>query len=95
MRGLTNPGKKVVGYGWTGTYRVRSEHKLGWLMPHFVAHNDSSSLTTDQRRVLGIIPNHSFARGDMWRVKITIEPVKDKRGRYIVKRYQARKKATV
>jgi len=82
------PGRKVVGYGWTGTFRGRSKHRLGFLMPHFVSHNDSEPLSVDQKKALGRIANFQFAPADMWRVKITIEAVKDKRGRYIVKRYK-------
>lgn len=60
-------------------------------MPQFVAHKDRSRLTTDQLKVLGKILDRSFAKGDMWRVKITIEPVKDKRGRFVVRRYKPSK----
>jgi hypothetical protein len=87
-----SPGKKVVGYAWTGTYRSRSEHRLGWLMPYSLAHGHSGSLTSDQKKALGRIPSRQFAHADMWRVKITIEAVKDKRGKFIVKRYGKPKK---
>lgn len=81
------PGKKVVGYAWTGTYRGRREHRLGWIMPHYLSHGNSETLTGDQKKALGRIPSHQFSHGDMWRVKITIEAVKDKRGKFIVRRY--------
>lgn len=93
MTGHKSPGKKVVGYAWTGMYRGRGEHRLGWLMPHFLDHNDSQSLTTDQKKALGRINSNQFAKGDMWRVKITIEPVKDKRGRFIVRRVTRKAKS--
>ena len=93
MTGQKRPGKKVVGYGWTGTYRCRSDHRLGWVMPDFIAHGDGEALTTDQLKALGRITNREFALGDMWRVKVTLEPCKDKKGRYIVRRAVKPKKS--
>lgn len=78
--------KKVVGFGWSGRYRGRSHHRLGWLMPQFVSHKYGASLTTEQLKALGVLKSKNFAPSDMWRVKITIEAVKDRRGKYIVRR---------
>ena len=83
---MREPGKKVVGYGWCGCYSGTSEHCLGWLMPKFVSHKQNSNLCTEQRKALGQLPNKDYATSDMWRVKITVEPVKNKRGKYIVRR---------
>lgn len=83
---MREPGKKVVGFGWCGCYEGTSAHCLGWLMPPFVSHKQNASLTSDQLKALGLLPNKQFARSDMWRVRITIEPVKDKRGKYVVRR---------
>lgn len=88
------PGKKVIGYGWCGCYSGTSDHRLGWLMPPFVSHKQSASLTTEQRKALGLLPNKDYATGDMWRVKVTIEPVKDKRGKYIVRRARRARTST-
>ncbi len=84
---MNGPGKKVVGLAWCGVYAMpRSQYKLGWVMPGMVAHHQRENLTSDQRKALGLIPNRQFARSDMYRVRITIEPVKDRRGKYIVRR---------
>ena len=76
--------KGVTGVGWSGTYY--GERQLGWLVSEFVdtyPHN----LNHAQRMALGLDANtRGVAASNMYRVRITITPLKDKRGRYIVKR---------
>jgi hypothetical protein len=84
-----NPGKKVVGYGWCGTYHGSGEHRLGWQLSEYISHKQESPLNENQRKALGLISNRHFADSDMWRVKVTIEPVKNKGGKYIVKRFKS------
>lgn len=92
---MSGPGKKIIGLAWCGVYAMpRSEYKLGWIMPHMVAHHQSQYLSREQRMALGLIPNRQFARGDMYRVRITVEPVKDKRGNYIVRRAVRKRSST-
>lgn len=90
-----DPGLPVVGDGWCGIYDTRSRYKLGWIMPHFVCHGRSAPLSENQRKVLGEIRNRQFAKGDMYRVRITIQPVKNARGKFIVRRYRAAKRTAL
>lgn len=98
--------RKVSGRAWCGRYRGRGDFgpdvpstqatgDLGWVMPFYVSHGRGEPLTEEQQMVLGLIPNspnRRFAPGDMYRVRITVEPVLNKRGLLIVRRYKNRTK---
>lgn len=76
--------KKISGLGWSGLYY---DGDLGWCLSSFVEHGKSASLTEDQERVLRARDDYGqWAPGDMYRVKITVSLVTDKKGRPIVKR---------
>lgn len=73
--------KKVTGIVWCGAYQ---NGDLGWLAPTFVD-KYPSGLSEEQRNCL-TLGQRNYYPGDMYRVKVTIEPVMDKNGRYIVRR---------
>lgn len=74
--------KKVVGYGWCGVW---NEGGLGFLMPRFISHGQGEPLSTEQRESLSGT-SQDVATSDFYRVKVTLEAVKDKRGRPVVRR---------
>lgn len=72
--------KPVSGLAWCGTWH---DGTLGWQVSEYVSAGQSP-LSRTQRKILDGDPNYYPA--DFYRVRVTIEPVKDKNGRYIVKR---------
>ena len=76
--------KSVTGKGWSGLY---NDGTLGWCVSYFVDPYPQS-LNEHQREVLGILVKHpqGWCNGDMYRVQITVTPIKNKRGKYIIKR---------
>lgn len=90
-----HPGKKVVGYGWCGVYDCKSEYRLGWLMSPFISHHYREPLSHEQLMASGCATDRSkrYAEADMFRVKITIEPVFDKNGNPVVKRWKKWKRS--
>lgn len=76
--------KTVTGLGWVGLYYDGS---LGWLLSDFVCAGSPARLTNDQRKALAGSPEYAGGQpSDFYCVEITMRPLKDKRGRYIVKR---------
>ena len=82
--------RTVTGIGWSGLY---NDGTLGWLLSDFIApgRGNAAVLTSDQRKALARHPDYRTVsvdgqRNDFYRVKITIQPMRDKRGRLIVKR---------
>jgi hypothetical protein len=79
--------KKVIGYGWCGLYSGEDEPGLGWLVSPFIYDKHSANLSEEQRMALGLIENTQYANSDMYRVKVTIEVVRNKKtGKPIVRR---------
>lgn len=76
----------VGGLAWCGIYQDR---ELGFVGPHFVSHYPNS-LDEEQRKVL-TKGNRTYYPSDMYRVRVSIEPVLNKNGRFIVKRNPNRK----
>ncbi len=72
--------KKTVGYGYVGRW---SDGELGWAMPGFV---DTGKDNAARRRgTRGSACKGSYARNAKLELcRITIEPVKDSRGRPIL-----------
>lgn len=79
------PKRTVVkGIGWTGLY---SDGDPGWCLSTFLEPDGESSLSGDQREVLRIDESHKmWAKGDMYRVEITLKLLKNKKGKFITKR---------
>lgn len=73
--------KSVSGIAWCGAYR---DGLLGWMAPTFV-HTSPSNLSQEQKAVLKI-GQRNYWPGDLYRVRITITPIKNKKGGLIVKR---------
>lgn len=76
--------KPITGLGWSGLY---SDDTPGWCLSQFVD-KYPQSLNKAQHEALGhhVEKREGWCASDMYRVRITIEPVKNKRGKYIVKR---------
>lgn len=76
--------KKVVGYGWCGEW---ADGGLGFLMSPHIAHGkrNAERLSTEQRGSLSG-KSRLFATSDFYRVRVTLEAMKDKRGKLIVRR---------
>lgn len=72
---------RMVGIGWCGLYH---DNSLGWNLSQFIHSSRPSILIPDQMECLKEFSN-SWSPGDMYRVKVTIELVRDKRGKLIVK----------
>ena len=77
----------TVGRAWVGRYLDR-HGTLGWLMPKFVS-NYPESIDPEQAKML-TGRSRTYYPGDLYRVLVTLEAVKDKRGRYIVRRNKRR-----
>lgn len=77
--------KKVVGYGWCGEWSDGGG--LGFLMPPHIANGkrNSEPLSAQQRESLSG-KSRNYATSDFYRVKVTLEVMRDKRGRPIVRR---------
>lgn len=68
---------------WVGRYQGGS---LGWLMPRFLD-RPGTALDRKQKMSVGLLPNTvRYVRADMYRVKVTLEPVLNKWGRPIMRR---------
>lgn len=78
---------KTVGLAWCGRYSDRAG-TLGWLMPRFVS-NYPECLDSEQAKML-TGRSRTYYPGDLYRVRVTLEAVRDKRGRYIVRRNKRR-----
>lgn len=48
-RAMSDGIGKTVGIGWAGVYFGTGEARLGWLTSQFVANNQKSSLSTEQK----------------------------------------------
>jgi len=71
----------MQGYGWSGLW---SDNSLGWQLSYYVQEKDFARLNETQESALR--GNGEYASSDMYRVKITIQPVLNKKGKYIVRR---------
>jgi hypothetical protein len=84
-RKYTEVPEKVVCRCWVGRYRGGS---LGWLMPRFL--DRGTALDSAQQDALRRRPadlgSYRYIDSDMYRVKVTLEPVTDSRGRPIMRR---------
>ena len=67
---------------WVGTY---FGDQLGWVAPRMIDPNGGTPLDPEQRRMLSA-KQRSYYPGDLYRCRITITPLKNKKGQYIVKR---------
>lgn len=76
--------KRVVGYGWCGQW---NDGSLGFLMPRHIDNGkrNSQPLSMEQRASLSG-KSDDVAASDFYKVKVTIEVVKNKRGKPIVRR---------
>ncbi len=78
------PKRTVVkGIGWTGLY---GDGDLGWCLSPFVEHGEVTPLSEDQREVLRVHESTRWAKGDMYRVEITVKLVTNNQGKFIVRR---------
>jgi len=73
---------------WVGVYNDK-KRSLGWMAPKFIEPGRGSGLDEEQRRLLSPGQRHYFP-GDLYRCRITIQPVRAKRGRLIVRRNPVR-----
>jgi len=78
--------KRTVGYGWCGQW-ASPEGQLGFLMSRHIASGkrNAEPLSAEQRESLSG-KSKNFATSDFYKVKVTIEIVKNKRGKPIVRR---------
>jgi hypothetical protein len=60
---------KMVGKAWVGVWNER-KRRLGWAMPNFVDHYHTNGPLQE-----------TWAQGEFWKCKVTIELFKDKKGR--------------
>lgn len=74
--------KKVVGRGWCGLW---NDGTLGFLMPRHIANNQDQPLGEDQQSSLSE-SSRTVAHSDFYRVKVTVEVIKNKHGKPIVRR---------
>ena len=75
------PPKKVIYRAWCGQYWGR-KNSLGWLMPPYL--DSATPLSAEQRASLA--GKAGYAKSDFYRVKVTLEPIRNKHGRFIVRR---------
>lgn len=73
--------RKTSGLAWCGVWK---DGELGFLAPKFVSAYPSG-LSTEQEEMMAL-KNGQYYPSDLYRVRITIEPVRNKKGRYIVRR---------
>ena len=73
---------KVTGIGWCGRYK-NGEKRLGWLLSPFIEPRCPMGLSSEQRKSLA--GHQDYAQSKFYRVRVTIEPLLDKRGNYIVR----------
>lgn len=66
---------------WIGMYRDGS---LGWQCPEYLRPGDSEMSRTQREILKGTA--RDYAKSDFYRVEITVKPLRDKRGREIVRR---------
>ena len=78
--------RKVTYRAWCGRY-TGTVRDLGWLMPPYL--EAATPLSEDQRQSLA--GAGKCAAADFYRVKVTLEPVRNKRGKLIVRRTKLRK----
>ena len=79
---------KTIGVAWCGLY---NDNQLGWVLPEFLDPTAPTALSSLQQAILARIgEGKEYCPQDMYRVLITIEALKDKRGRYIIKRAKKR-----
>lgn len=76
------PLRTVKGRVWVGLWQ---NGDLGFCLPPFAAHKEGEPLSQVQQEVVRG-RSRTWASSDMYRVEITLRPVKDRRGRYIVRR---------
>jgi hypothetical protein len=72
--------KPITGRAWCGAY---SSGQLGWILPQYLDKN--TSMSTLQEYVLSEA-GRDFYPSDLYRVKIIIEPLYNKKGNLIVRR---------
>ena len=81
------PIRRVTGYIWAGRYR---NGELGYILPTYMSPNRSAALSELQREVVcGVGRGKYCYRSDFYRVKITLTPVRNKKGNYSVRRIHA------
>ena len=73
---------------WVGTYHG---DQLGWVAPRMIEPNGNTPLDSEQRLMLSA-NQRQYCPGDLYRCRITITPLKNKRGHYIVKRNKRKSK---
>ena len=80
--------KRVVGYGWCGQWHDGS---LGFLMSTHIANGkrNAEPLSAEQRESLSGV-SRTYATSDFYKVRVTVEIVKNKRGKAIVRRVDRR-----
>lgn len=76
--------KRIIGYGWCGVW---CDGTLGFLMSRHTAHGkrNAKPLSAEQLESLSG-KSQNIAASDFYRVKVTVELVKNKRGKPIVRR---------
>src|ERR1700675_4394626 len=83
---VDSKGEELIAiYGaleWSGCYSP--DNMLGWLAPKFPS-DFPTGLSEEQKECMAD-GNNKYYPGDMYRVKISLEPVLDKQVRFIVKR---------
>lgn len=64
---------KMVGKAWIGVWN-EPQRQLGWAVPNFIEENHVNQLNKGEH-------HNDWAQGEFWKCKVTIELLKDKRGR--------------
>lgn len=82
--------KTVTGTGWCGVWE---DGTLGFCLSQFVEKGHTLNRYQQECLGLAVVKPEGWRASDMYRVKITVEPLKDKRGRAIVRK-TARPKGT-
>ena len=85
---MSDKPKKIWSRIWVGAYHGG---ELGWMAPKMINPNGKTRADTEQDRMLSA-NQRQYYPGDLYRCLITITPLKDKRGHYIVKRNKRKPK---
>ena len=79
--------RSVSGYIWVGRYR---NGLLGYVLPQYMSPNGSEPTSELQKEIIcGVNRGRQYYRSDFYRVKITLTPLKNKQGNYIVRRIKS------
>jgi len=85
--------KTVTGVGWSGLWKGGRVHpKLGWMITRFISPNVYGGIDEEQEKVLlNSEETSGLPSTDFVRVKITIEPIYNRRGELVIRRCEDNK----